>query len=76
MAKYNVVITTSANGTVEVEADSPEEAAEMVRNGDADFPILCHQCTGFFRKNSLELGDEWEVVVEHDGALAVYEADA
>lgn len=73
--KYNVVITTHANGTVEVEADSPEEAAEMVRNGDADFPTLCHQCTGYSRKNSLELGDEWEVVVEKDSTLAVYEVD-
>lgn len=72
---YNVVVVTSASGTVQVQADSPEEAARLVGEGGGDivFPSLCHQCAGFHREYSLELGDEWDAPVDDDGPAA-YEA--
>jgi hypothetical protein len=71
MPMYRVVLVTSASTSVEVEADSPEEAATAAQEGN--LPSLCHQCTGGYRKGSPELilGDEWGVPRgEGDGPLS------
>lgn len=52
--KYRVCATVSASGTVDVEADSKEEAIQVAM--EEGFPTLCAQCSGYGRTYSLELG--------------------
>lgn len=42
MAKYRVYLEATSSTTVEVEADSKEEAVELAFQGD--LPYACHQC--------------------------------
>lgn len=56
MPKYDVHMSSTANATVTVEADSPEQAEEV-----AEFPSICAQCSGWGRDHSLEIGDDWEI---------------
>jgi len=45
MSKYQVCIIIDASNTVEVEADSPEDAMDLAYNMDEASPSLCHQCS-------------------------------
>ena len=49
--KYRVIFTVDATCSVEVEADSEEEAKEKAWE-EASAPTVCHQCS-----NELEVGD-------------------
>ena len=57
MAKYRVQLETIASMTIEVEAESEEEALDMAFD-DAP-PDVCAQCSGWGQEWSLELG-EWD----------------
>lgn len=69
MARYVVHLTTWANTSIEVEADDPEQAKELAEES-GQFPTLCHQCSGYGRGQSLDIGDEWDAkeVTLLDGA--------
>lgn len=58
MTTYRVFLSTDATAIITVEADSPEDAAELAGE---DTPYLCAQCGGWGSGPSLELGDGWEV---------------
>jgi len=64
MNKYNVSISFGASNGIEVEADSPEQAAEMAYNHDSASPSLCHQCS-----KEVELGDAVSVTVFDETGL-------
>lgn len=66
MATYIVPLTSYANIAVTVETDEtdPEKIAELAIEIAA--PSLCHQCAGQ-RNDSLEIGDDWNVVRGLDG---------
>ena len=78
MAKHRIYFQTIASTSIEVEVPDevtdPEEIAELAEE-QADFPTLCHQCTGGtrFQSQNLELGDEWEPLRE-DGKPVVESA--
>lgn len=75
MPKYNVTLTTSANTTVTVEADSPEAAYDAALLVD-DLPTLCHQCTGGYRgAPELILGDDWDLPDGEQSNFITEEAD-
>jgi hypothetical protein len=58
--KYDVYLTTTASTSVQVEAESEDEARDKAYN--AEMPSICAQCSGWGREGkSLELGDEWTV---------------
>ena len=59
MPKYRVHLQTIAMTTVEVEADSKEDAYDKAL--DADMPGICAQCSGWGRDTNLELGDQWDL---------------
>lgn len=60
MAKYIVHLKTSAFTSVEVEADSREEAEDKA--ADATMPSLCAQCAGWNEWDPpLELNEEWTI---------------
>ena len=52
MATYRIYLETTASSTVEVEADSEEEALNQLWEGYVELPYSCHQCP--------EIGD-WEL---------------
>lgn len=53
--KYTVLLQSAAGTWVDVEADTPQEAAQR---GEEDAHVsICHQCAG-----QVDVGDEWEVV--------------
>lgn len=56
--KYNVSLIFSADFEVEVEADSPDDAAEKAYNSDAVSVSLCHQCS-----KDINIGDCYRVIV-------------
>jgi hypothetical protein len=63
MAVYKVPLTTWANATVEVETNEtdPEKIVELAL--DNMQASLCHQCSG---RDSLEIGDVWDAVLDGD----------
>jgi hypothetical protein len=63
MPKYRVPLTTYASATVTVETDEtdPEKIAELALAQGV--PGICAQCGGWGRDHSLEIGDEWEPVM-------------
>ena len=44
MATYRIYLETTASTTVEVEADSEDEALIQVWEGSVELPYSCHQC--------------------------------
>ncbi|MGN6128502.1 MAG: hypothetical protein ACTHON_18240 [Humibacter sp.] len=72
MPKYRVPMTTWANATVDVETDEtdPEKIFELATEGA---PSICAQCSGWGRKHSLEIGDDWEPATDEEGGASVYE---
>jgi len=56
--EYNVSLIFSADMGITVNADSPEEAAEIAYSSDQATPSLCHQCA-----NDVNLGDCVRVIV-------------
>lgn len=52
--KYMVCVLIDASKTIEVEAESPEEAKEKAMN-EIGVPSICHQCS-----REVELGDPIE----------------
>lgn len=62
MPNYIAVVVMGGSVGIEVEADSPEEAADLAMEHDSAQPTLCHMCS-----NHLDLGDPAGVCVELDG---------
>jgi hypothetical protein len=60
MPKFTVSLRTYAFTSVEVEADSADEAVDAAY--EADLPTICAQCAGWGRDNEpgLELNEAWE----------------
>lgn len=58
MAKYKISFQTVAFTSIEVEADSLDDAVEAA--WQEEFPSICAQCSGWGQGPNLELGDEWE----------------
>lgn len=58
MENYNVSLIFSADWGVEVQANSPEEAAEKAYNSDEASSSVCHQCAG-----NINIGDCIRVIV-------------
>lgn len=52
MSIYNVTLVFDASNSIEVEASSPEEAAQLAYDSDEASLILCHQCS-----RQIEIGD-------------------
>ena len=57
MKKYRATIFVDANVTVEVDANSEEEAKNLAMD-TAEIPCLCHQCD-----KKLDVGDFLDVVI-------------
>lgn len=63
--KYTIHFDGYASASVEVEADSLEEAQELAY--DKMPPTLCHHCSGGYHGDaSLELGDEFTLTSAYD----------
>jgi hypothetical protein len=76
MARYRVYLRTTASTTIEVEADTPDEAVDAAYG--EPMPRLCAHCSGWGTGQNLELNDAWEIL---DGPLSdsveeVTDADA
>jgi hypothetical protein len=60
---YSVSFTSTASTIVEVEADSPAEAADLAEE-KFEPPSVCAQCAGWGRSgdsnSGIELSDEWD----------------
>ena len=61
MTKYYCNVIFDASSTVVVEADTPEEAAEIAEDETSGNQHLCHQCS-----NTLETGDSIGVYVHNE----------
>ena len=61
MSKYYCTVIFDASSTVVVEADTPEEAAEIAEDETSGNQHLCHQCA-----NTLETGDSIGVHVHNE----------
>jgi hypothetical protein len=62
MARYFVCVTYDASVTIEVEADSEEEARDKALE-EAPHVSLCHQCAGKIEVNGDPMdiaGDPWK----------------
>lgn len=58
MPEYSVNFTQTAGTTVQVEAETPDEAIEFAYE---EVPYgLCHQCTGSRGRPGVELDGDWE----------------
>ena len=57
MSKYSVSVIFDACKCVDVEAESPEQAADMAYD-EAGYVGLCHQCSG-----EVEMGDAVRAIV-------------
>jgi len=68
--KYSVCIVLSADSHVDVEADSPEEAAELAACSDEASPFICHQCNDGFN-----LGEAYRFVVYDEDDKEVWVTD-
>lgn len=74
MPKYAVHFTGTASTTVEVEADSKEEAEEKAY--DALPAGICAQCSGWRQTWSQEWPDDMEIVTdEKTGELLINELE-
>jgi hypothetical protein len=62
MPKYNCTVLFDASSNIEVEANSPQEAAELAEDLTAGNQSLCHQCS-----DTLDTGDCIGVVVYDEG---------
>lgn len=60
MTAYKVYLRTVASASIDVEAESEEEAIELAFD---QAPYLCAQCSGWGRKAGIELG-EWSMADE------------
>lgn len=60
MPTYSIGFRTGAFTTVTIEADNLDQALEEAYK--EGFPSLCGQCAGSGRDQSMDLGDDWEVV--------------
>ncbi|MFI6117444.1 hypothetical protein [Kitasatospora sp. NPDC051164] len=70
MPRYSVPLTTYASTSVEIDAPddaTPEQIAELALEHVAyeGGPTLCHHCTNSRNGGGLELGDEWEPVLDN-----------
>ncbi len=66
MTEYNVLVGFDCNVSIEVEADSPEEARDKAQ---AEASVsLCHQCA-----RDVNMNDQTYVIVESDGANVLEE---
>lgn len=78
MAKYIVHLWTTAQTSVEVEADDRDAAIDLAIG--ADMPRICAQCSGWGQSQNLEISDMWDTsgVTEPDGSYwdARNEADS
>jgi hypothetical protein len=61
MSKYYCTVIFDASSTVVVEADTPEEAAEIAEDETSGNQHLCHQCA-----NTLQTGDSIGVHVHNE----------
>lgn len=58
MTTYTVYYSTTASTSIDVEADSPEDARE-VADESFEAPMICAQCSGWGQDYELEIGDDW-----------------
>lgn len=75
MSTYRVSFHTGAFTSMEVEADSPEDAREIA---DSEFspPQVCAQCSGWGMSKGdlpIEVGDDWE---QDESETGVWEVEA
>ena len=68
MSKYSVSLIFSADSGVDIEADSPEEAAELAYNSNEASPSLCHQCA-----RDVNLGDCIRTIVYDENGAEVFD---
>lgn len=68
MSKFSVSLVFSADSGLDVEADSPEEAAEIAYNSNEANPSLCHECAG-----EVNLGDCIRVIVHDENDKEVFD---
>ena len=61
MTKYYVTIAYSASKSVEVEANSPQEAANKAYESEDAYVSLCHQCS-----REIDIGDPYRVYVYNE----------
>ena len=61
MTKYYVTVIYSASKSVEVEAESPQEAANKAYESDKAYVSLCHQCS-----HNIDVGDPYRAYVYND----------
>ena len=59
MAKFSITQTATASVTMEIEADTLEEALTEMR--EEGVPPLCAQCSGRGQSHTLEVDDAWEI---------------
>ena len=59
--KYQCTVIFDASASIEVEAATPEEAAEIAEDETSGYQSLCHQCA-----NTLETGDAVGVLVYNE----------
>ena len=52
MTKYYVTVIFDASKQIEVEADSPEDAAQKAYESDECYVSLCHRCS-----HEIDMGD-------------------
>ena len=72
MPKYYCTVIIDASVNIEIEADSPEEAADKAMEHDRSFVTLCHQCS-----RDLDTGDAIRVIVcDQSGDCLLYTSDA
>lgn len=75
MPKYRVYLQTVATTTVEVEADSKDDAYDKAVN--EPMPRICAQCSGWGNDQNLELNsDAWDIDQERGIDESVEEVDA
>jgi hypothetical protein len=78
MAKYRVMMTTTASASIVVEVpdelnehyDIEEKAIELAFD---EAPSICAQCSGWGKKYSMDLG-EWDVDPDEEFDGKVYKA--
>ena len=68
MNKYHVALIYSASTGLDVESDSPEEAAESAYNSKESSVRLCHQCS-----HKIDLGDCIRAIVTDENDKDVFD---
>jgi hypothetical protein len=58
MAKFTVTLIHSCSTTVEVDADSVEEAREKAYDSDSSIVTLCYHCS-----SEVDIGDAYATIV-------------